>query len=279
MPTSPLSTLLSNLSKTTPDSASLKFNEIYAGISSYVVSPIINLGLAGFEFSIKKDITVNLSAKITDHYVDNNTTIQQNIALEPITIILSGYVGEKEFKTKEKSVIQQVTEVVSTVNSFLPLVSKGVQQAKNIFDSAKKNKGSFLDLAKGNINSAVDIYSVFKTANIPQTNQSKAYNFFYSLYQAKQLVSLETPYRFFSQMAIQSIVAIQGEDTESISDFAITLKEVRTAQVSTTKIKPRTFKSLTKSYAQASNIIKNGVTAGKRKAGSILFNAFSSLKR
>ena len=75
----------------------------------------------------------------------------------------------------------------------------------------------------------VDLFQAFQQLNPPDTKQAAAYNFFKALYNANQLVSVETPYNFFSDMAIENVIAIQSNN-RFISDFSITLKKIRTVE-------------------------------------------------
>lgn len=51
-------------------------------------------GIAGFLFDIPGDEWVELNSQITDHYTELNTSIQDNIALEPERVTLRGVVAE-----------------------------------------------------------------------------------------------------------------------------------------------------------------------------------------
>lgn len=51
-------------------------------------------GIAGFLFDIPEDEWVELASVITDHYVENNTAVQDNIALEPERVTVRGLVAE-----------------------------------------------------------------------------------------------------------------------------------------------------------------------------------------
>ena len=46
-------------------------------------------------------------------------------------------------------------------------------------------------------------------------------------------MGIQTPWEFMTSMAIESVVAIQPENSQWISDFSVTLKEIRIAKTST----------------------------------------------
>lgn len=51
-------------------------------------------GIAGFLFDIRQEETIELNSDITDHYVEDNTAIQDQVALKPEMITLRGLVAE-----------------------------------------------------------------------------------------------------------------------------------------------------------------------------------------
>ena len=52
-------------------------------LKQYVVTPLNAFGVGGFVFDSEGDTTVNLSADITDHYLEDNTSVQDHIAIKP----------------------------------------------------------------------------------------------------------------------------------------------------------------------------------------------------
>ena len=54
-------------------------------------------------FDIAKDWTVELNSNITDYYTENNTPVQDHIALAPKRITVSGYQGELVTRTEHTS--------------------------------------------------------------------------------------------------------------------------------------------------------------------------------
>lgn len=197
-------------------------------INNYVVSPILNLGIAGLRFDILEEEKIDDKAEITNHFVEDNSAIQDHITKLPTVITLRGFVGELvDEEADPKSTFQELTEKLVTINSLLPVVTDGAQQLNNFLtDSKSQTTGENI---KEGLGTSADLFNAFQQLNPPDSKQARAYNFFKALYNANQLVSVDTPYNFFSDMAIENIVAIQG-DNKFISDFAITLKKFRTVE-------------------------------------------------
>ena len=243
-------------------------------VNQYVVSPIVNMGLAGFVFDIEDETAIDLESDITDHYTENNTAIQDNIALKPTIITLRGFVGELVYRgEKPKSSTEKLAEKISTINAFVPVLTASARQLQSALTTDNKTTA---DVFAGGVASGVDLYQTFKTLNPPKTAQAKAFNFFKSLWSAKQLVSLETPYTFFRNMGILSIKSIQTGENKEVTDFTITLKEIKFAQSKVVKFDPNKFQG--KAKAEISDPKNSGKTDGKKTGASEVTSIFNKLR-
>jgi hypothetical protein len=71
-----------------------------------------------------------------------------------------------------------------------------------------------------------------------QNQQQKYFQQFYGYWKNRTLFTVQTPWAIFQDCAIQSLRAIQGEETNTITDFEVTFKLLRFA--STLTITPGT---------------------------------------
>lgn len=213
------------------------FGNIAANISQYVVRPLNAFGLGGFVFDNEGETTVNLTTEITDHFVEDGTTIQDHIAVKPKKVTLKNYVGELVHRMDESTdtPVQKVVQKLTTVSQYLPDVTAMAQQVLDLRDSenvdvlSRQFLGSF-NVAK-TINRVTDFWAFTKNMLSGQSRQQQAYMYFKALMEQKIIVSVQTPYEFMTRMAIESITAIQPEGSKYISDFTITLKQIRTASL------------------------------------------------
>ena len=211
----------------------ITFDNIKSSFSKYVVTPITQFGLGGFVFDIEGETQISLTADITDHFTEANFSVQDHIALKPKKVKLDTYVGELVYYGKggKNTPIEKLARKLVTINSYLPALTSAASQAKSFLD------GSQQDITfAGVTNTALNIYGLVKNITPPLPKQQQAYQYFKALYESKTLMSLQTPFEFCTNMAIESITAVQDEDTKFISNFAITLKEIR--MVSTISINP-----------------------------------------
>lgn len=196
---------------------------------NYIVEPVETKGIAGFLFDIEGDTEIELTADITDHYVEDNTAVQDHIALKPIKIVLKGYMGELIYEDKlvDNPIYSTMIKKLSRVNQLIPAFMPGV---KNIREKISTNL-ALSNLITEKLNQGFNLWEQIKNANPASTRQAQAYLFFENLWKTKSLVSVTTPFRVYEQMVIESIRPIQKEETKYSSDFAITLKEFRGTEV------------------------------------------------
>ena len=198
--------------------------------NKFVVSPILNLGIAGFVFDIPKETRIDLKSESTDHFAEDNSSIQDHIAIRPNIITTGGFIGELKYEQDDpKSPITELAEKLVTINSYIPVLTNAAQSLRTGIQTAQAEKLSLETLGAAT-NSAVDIFSAYQTLNPPDTEQAKAFNFFRAIRDARQLVAIDTPWGFFNNLVVDTITAIQPQESKSITDFNITLKEFRTVQ-------------------------------------------------
>ena len=234
-------------------------------VGKFVISPIINLGIAGFEFDIFEEHKVELQSDITDHFVEDNSTIQDQIAIKPKKVTLRGFVGEVVNATQTpKSELVELAEKLTIINSYVPVITKGARQLQNQIQGGNLNTESGINSAIG---TGVDLFQAYKELNPPNSKQAKAYNFFQALFNAKQLVAIDTPFGFMKDMAIENIVTIQGNNAY-ITDFSVTLKEFRTAETKLVNFDSNKNQGRTK--GQKSPTKDQGTAQGVKRNSSLL---------
>lgn len=198
----------------------------------YIVAPIASFGLGGFVFNVQGESIAHLSADITDHYTESNQALQDHIAIKPKRITLKGYVGELVYnkQTQSTTVINNVAQKLTVISSYLPQISSGAQQLQSTFNgNTAPDVGSILS-------STSNIYGLVKNvlgAFGDMANQQNAYTYFKSLMESATLMGVQTPWEFMSNMAIESITAIQDEKTQFVTDFSVSYKQIRIATTQT----------------------------------------------
>lgn len=202
--------------------------KVEAGLSQYVVRPANAFGLGGFVFDIPGRIRLNLASAITDHYVEDNTAIQDHWANRPRRVTLTSYVGYKTGQNQAQnnlSEVQKVTQRLTDVTAYAPPLIDSALAVRNSLKSS--------DNIVQTENEVVNLWALTQNLNPTADPMQKAWLYFNALWSQKILVGLQTPYEFIPNMAIENLLAEQPDDTNSITNFSITLKEIRTASVET----------------------------------------------
>lgn len=189
-------------------------------------------GIAGFLLDLAEEDTSELESDITDHYVENNTPIQDHIALRPETITVTGRVAELVKSTPKIAPVTSVPDVLPDAPELKPEFTEEqtAQQAQTATTEAEDSAG---------IDSAQSLFGYYKDQSKQQPGQTKQgyiYNYFYQLWKGRQLFSVETPWGIMENMAIQSASAKQGAESRSVTEFSITFKKIRTARSITVNV-------------------------------------------
>ncbi len=203
---------------------------------SYLVTPANAFGLGGFLFDIEGETTATLTTEITDHYLEDNSAIQDHIAVRPKKFTLKGYVGEVVYRQGDEGggILQAAVRKLTTFSAALPVLADAASQIKAAYDH-----NSIGNLNLGDLTQATNFYAVVKNLGAAQTKQAAAYSYFKALMEQKILVSLQTPFEFVANMAVESIIGIQQEYSKYITDFSIVLKQIRTVSELSVLAKPQ----------------------------------------
>ena len=238
--------------------------DITSALQAYVVSPLNAFGAGGYVFDTQGESIASLNADITDHYTENNTALQDHIAIKPKRITLKGYVGELVYTVpngNNSTLLQQATQKLTTIAAYLPLINSAATQAESAISGIQSAGGTLASFAEA-VPAAANIYGLVQNA-IGSTGllqrQQAAYQYFAACQSTATLLAIQTPWEFLTNMAIESIVATQGEESIFITDFSVTFKQIRIAQVSTTS----TLLSGTGGIVSSGTTIAQGATGSQ----------------
>lgn len=176
-----------------------------------------------FAFVYRGEDTAELKADITDHFIEDNTAIQDQIALRPKEVTLHGFIGE--VSNQLPGLLQKINEIVSRLTVLTPYVPALTAAALVQYNNALRAYNSIANAAA----TVEQAFSMFGIGADHQTKQQKAYGYFESKFDSRALFTVQTPWKIFENMAIVSLHAIQNEDDSTMTDFAITFKEIRFA--------------------------------------------------
>jgi hypothetical protein len=246
--------------------------DIKESFSKYIVSPISRFGLGGFVFDIVGDQSSSQQAQITDHYTEDNTATQDHIAISPERIILKSSVGELVHFPQEDalSTVQDLAQKLTTIDFFLTTLSDAETQFRQ-----DNNEADFIDIESDTYDDLLNLWDLTVQLSPGQSRQQRAYLYFKALFEKRILVAVLTPFGFKKSMAIESIEAIQREESLTVSDFTITLKEIRTTSLELTPFKKEDHQG--RNLQQQSPQVNHGSSGGVEVPTTTLRNLYESI--
>lgn len=227
-------------------------------------------------FNYEGEQTVTIESDITDHYVENNTAIQDQIALRPEIITTHGFIGElNDIAPVLLQPLQAIANRLTVIDAYTPVLSQtaiiayneafqAYQLGSNIVNAAVSAWSTINNVTGGGLNviSSDGLGTAFNPlTGIVNGNQSKqqvAFQQFYGYWRSRILFTVQTPWAVFKNMAIRSLRAIQDEKTNVITDFEVQFKMIRFA--STTTVTTQTNSRQGRNFNQAQPVINLGTS-------------------
>lgn len=189
-----------------------------------------------FLFNYEGEQTAVLESDITDHYVEDNTAVQDQIALKPEMVTTHGYIGElNDVPPFALGLLKTAAEKLATIGAYVPQLSLTAniayseafllyQVAANAANSAVAAWSSLTGTGGESVIGAGGL-----TASDNQTKQQTAFQQFYGYWRSRTLFTVQTPWAVFQNMALLRVRAIQDDTTRVITDFELTFKMIRSA--------------------------------------------------
>jgi hypothetical protein len=192
-------------------------------------------------FHYEGEQTVALESDITDHFIEDNTAIQDQIALKPETITTHGFIGElNDVAPGALATVKAVADKLTVINAYTPVLSTTALIAYNEafqlyqvgLNAVNSAVAAWSSLSGTGGESVINSQGLALQAN--QTKQQIAFQQFYGYWRSRTLFTVQTPWAVFQNMAIKTLRAIQDPETRVITDFEVAFKMIRTAATVTT---------------------------------------------
>lgn len=217
-------------------------------------------------FHYEGEQTSSLHSDITDHFIEDNTAIQDQIALRPEEITTQGFIGElNDVAPVGLQTAQAIANRLNMISAYTPNLSatallayqeafSAYQTAINIRNNAVATWSSINKTGGTNV---IGSSGFIGQNQKNQTQQQIAYQQFYGYWRIKALFTVQTPWAIFQNMAIKDLRAIQDADNNEISTFEVTFKMMRFAST----IVNNTGAFSGRASAQAGGVTDNGTSS------------------
>lgn len=196
---------------------------IPAGIS--LITPQQGLpGFAGMVFDCPLTENVTMSAQVTNHYTEDNSFVSDHISFEPVSISLTGKISELVYKKSEGlAFLSAAIQRLQPLGLISPAMGVKAQRAINTVDQFR----SAINSAIGTFN---NLASIFEEDPI-KTKQGKAFKKIEELFNGRTVMTVETPWKTFKNMVIETWSADQTEESIYETTFSVTFKELRFVEI------------------------------------------------
>lgn len=192
-------------------------------------------GIEGFLFDYEGDDSMTLESDITDHFAEDNSSVQDHIALKPYRIVLRGFISELTLPGTGQGFFGALTTLQSNIGSVSAYLGKytpqSLQKLQGQASKAVSQVQSYASTASQYLNQAKNLASLFGLSSGAQTKQQKAFGFLASLRDQRQICNVLTPWCFLPGMAIETVVFSQPKDSKTRSDISVTMKQMRFVDV------------------------------------------------
>jgi hypothetical protein len=201
-----------------------------------------------FLFNFEGEQSVDLQSDITDHYIEDNTALQDQISIKPPIIRTQGFIGElNDIAPPALAPVKALANKLTLVSAYTPALSVSALLAYN-------TAFALYQTAQNAVNSAVAAWSSingtggesvitgkgtfeYQFNGLPnQSKQQLAFQQLYGFWNLRTLFTVQTPWAVFQNMAIQSMRPIQDADQAFITTFEMSFKQIRIAQSTTSTL-------------------------------------------
>lgn len=193
-------------------------------------------GIAGFKFNVPQTEQVRFENEITDHYVESNYAIQDHIARKPVTITLSGLVGDYFYTVNEiEDLLALVTPTITLVKELIPQITSVAKRQKVNFANEQRQKlikqddGSYKVSVNGREYeyefNTMDLFTLFQSLYKLKSPQTRAFLFFEAMWKSGARFSVETTWKRYDNMVVQSITP-KRDNNADITEFTVICKQI-----------------------------------------------------
>lgn len=198
-----------------------------------------------FIFNYEGKQSLVAESDITDHYVENNSSVQDQIALKPEIITTDGFIAElNDIVPELLRPLKIAADKLTVVAAYTPSLSAtalvayttalfAYQVASSVVNSAVSTWNSIGNLITGSNGQTVVAADGTINRASSQNRQQVAFQTLYGYWRNRTLFTVQTPWAVFESMAVLKIEAVQDEETNTISNFKLTFKKIRKASTRT----------------------------------------------
>ncbi len=206
-------------------------NQFYDAVSR--CSILVPEGVAqigSFAFDYRETEEEDIEAEIPDHWLEDNTAAHDHIAVKPVRVTLSGFVGELVLPASGWRTILGALTAATNLLSQLPVflgtqtpgneqaVAEAISQAQSVVVQVGQTVARAAQLA--NVLSGL-------LSGPSRNKQQQAFVQLKAYCQAGIIFTVHTPFETLTNMAIESVRATSPQDSKDWSKFVVRMKQLQ----------------------------------------------------
>lgn len=231
-------------------------------IASASLSFVGRIGVAGYMFKVKTEISSDDKAVVTEHWVQSGYFVNDNIVFPPKEITIRGIVSETEIaRNSFVSSVTNISKVVGIIGAYA--WKKGNQVISVIESAAKGNQiNNANSLLSSSYTNGFDIYSAVQNLIKLASNQGQVYTFFTGLRDSRTIISILTPLHFYPSVVITQVRSTSPQESNAWCNMELKFQEWRSYNVSTTTIPYVPTNTAPGLQNSMSPVVNNGLSTG-----------------
>jgi hypothetical protein len=185
--------------------------------------------IGSFAFDYRETEEEELESEITDHWLEDNVVAHDHIAIKPIRVMMSGFVGELVMPASSLKTILGALTAATNALSQLP-VFLGAQTAGNVQAlqlAISQAQGVVVQVGQ-TVARAAQLANILNgLVNGPARNrQQQAFLQLKAYQQAGIIFTVHTPFETLTNMAIESFRPVSPADSKDWSKFTLRMKQL-----------------------------------------------------
>lgn len=201
-----------------------------AALRCSIVIPQGVAQIGSFAFDYRETEEEDLESEIPDHWLEDNTAAHDHIAVKPVRVTLSGFVGELVLPAGVLRTLLGALTAATNALSQLPVFlgaqtpgnTQAIQQAISQAQSVVVQVGQTVARAAQLANLLSGLLS-----SPARNKQQKAFQQLKAYWQAGTIFTVHTPFETLTNMAIESIRVVSPPDSRDWSKFVVRMKQLQ----------------------------------------------------
>lgn len=197
-------------------------------------------GIEGVTFTLTRNHEVSLSSSITDYPVEDGNYTENVVSVFPEQVKITGMVAEIAYtQDPVKQMLDTLSSALVPVGAFFPsvgnLTQRVIDQVESLYGEATQlwqNIQTAASLAAygmsllGLNEAATGLLGLAANEVNSYTQQEKVYLYLELCWKSRRLMTIETPWRYFDNMVIESLKVVQDGDSKYNSEFEVSFKRI-----------------------------------------------------